>query len=756
MAAYIGPVTTTDAANAADPTTVSTSGSGVTVQTSYTSNPLATSAGLSISLGFGGSVVVSSATSSPTVLAYLGDKAQVSAGSGAISFIAAVTAVAISDAKGFGVSLGFDAGLTSAHARVTPTVKAFTEGGGSLSGGSVSLIARSNVDQNGNLLSPSYTFGTINDSNGSISDTLNTVAPAFARVTLGSVGLAAGVAGGFADAVNSAIVAAGVGSGTQVSASTLLTILGRSFGDAQVDALSLALGLLAGIGIVAGSVTSGGTVDAYFDGTSGTILTANVTARADAHPRIEGRSASGSVGAAVNIALFEATASVAVTARVGGSLHTTSNVIVLADSRIRVTALYKALSISLFVSGVAGSVTAKDLTTTAASISGTGAVRSDSGNASVLAWHNFDGSGYINANEVNASAGSVTLALGLAISSVSMLAQAHATTTATVASGATLSAPSGTAALRARSLNVAIATYKRTQGGFLASIAPNANPTADASGITRADLLGHVRTGTAGSGASVLDVLAKADDHSFAGMQNAGGGIVSINDSNSSATGSPTVGVTLGGASSVIIATGAVNAKADSQNDADASTTSGTGGALNINDFGATATMTPTVTVDRHRWRERSRARPASSRSTRRATPFRRRARTARSTPARYRATRSRSRSSTTRTRASWSSTTRRATAHRSLPGINGRSFNVIVTGATTLQLGLEFTLRRPLHAVDRRGRRRSIPTPTSSTSASSRTTSRPATSSSTSRSAARSAASRPASTRSTRSTTSA
>ena len=526
-------------------------------------------------------------TSKPTIKSYLGDKAEVTANGGNVTFLANTVSTAIVDAIGFGVSVGFKAGITKTKADLEPTVSAFTVGGGLLSGNSVSLVSRVNTDASGNPISPTYTYNTI------LGDNLPTVvAPSFARVSLGALALGAGVAGGLATAVNSPVVTTRVGSGTNVTA-TSLEVRSRVFGDAQVDALSISAGLGAGIGIISADVTTGGSVTTEFNGTSGTIGTATVASNVIANPHTEGRGFSGALGVAVNVGSISIDVKTSTTTGVGGSLTASGLVTVLSDVRVSVSAFYKALQIAALAAIGTATVTGTDETNTRTYVSGS--ATSTTGQLNVLAYHNFDGSNFITANTVEASASMTSASLLLAIGSASMTATAKAVTKAEVDSSGTLAAPSGTVSLKALSGDYAESHFSRTQGALI-SVAPNADPTAIASGDTEANLNGNVKQGSA-SGASAIVVLAKANDTANAGMDNAGGGLLSIADSHSSSQGSPKVVATLGGASSVIIATNDINAQALSLNDSDASTHSTTGGALNLNFFGATSWINPTVNM---------------------------------------------------------------------------------------------------------------------------------------------------------------
>ncbi|MDF2732934.1 MAG: repeat-containing protein, partial [Desertimonas sp.] len=372
------------------------------------------------------------------------------------------------------------------------------------------------------------------------------------------------------------------------------------FGEAQIDALALGVGIAAGVGIVKGSVTSAGTVTTRFDGNSTGSAAAQVISSVKATALAEGRAAGGSIVAAIAGGSLQVFVKPVVLTAVNGTLVASGSVDVKSDVRTAARAFYHALSISGFVSGTVGSVSAStDGLSITTAVEGSGLVRSTGGNASILAWHNFDGTNFVTGNKVEAAAKQGAFSLGLAISSVNLTATAKAQVYANVNAGGTLSAPSGTANLMAFNGNYADGQYSRTTGALI-SAAPDADPTADASGTTQANLLGHVRVfdGTnSTSGASVLIVLAKANDTAFAGINNVGGGLIAIADSNSTAQGTPSVSATLGGASSVIITSGDISARAFSLNDADASTSSTTGGALNLNFFAASASMTPTVST---------------------------------------------------------------------------------------------------------------------------------------------------------------
>src|SRR5207237_10510068 len=109
----------------------------------------------------------------------------------------------------------------------------------------VTLTPRANTDDGGTPISPTYPSDTFAGDDQTL-----TVTPAFSRVSLANIALAAGVSGGAVHSTDSPIVAAQVGTGTQVSAGGAITVKSQSYAPASIDAFSISAGLGAGIGIV--------------------------------------------------------------------------------------------------------------------------------------------------------------------------------------------------------------------------------------------------------------------------------------------------------------------------------------------------------------------------------------------------------------------------------------------------------------------------------------------------------------------------
>jgi hypothetical protein len=140
--AYIGPHTGSAASGV--PTSITITGGGVDVDASSTSTVEANTDVVSVGLlGVAGSK--SSSTSAPTVQAYLGDQAEITALSGAVTFAAEAQSSAVT--QGTGLAAGaIAASFIDIEAEVTPTVSVFTESGGSIAANTVSLVSTSTAD----------------------------------------------------------------------------------------------------------------------------------------------------------------------------------------------------------------------------------------------------------------------------------------------------------------------------------------------------------------------------------------------------------------------------------------------------------------------------------------------------------------------------------------------------------------------------------------------------------------------------------
>src|SRR5207244_8102516 len=127
---------------------------------SAVSNVVAQVTAASLSLLASGSSSSTSATASPTVLAYLGDDATVDA-TGDVGFEASAHARAVADGLGFSAAAGISSAGAFRSSTVNPTVKAFTVGGGAISADDVSFSSRVNVDDLGNPTVPTHKGGPV-------------------------------------------------------------------------------------------------------------------------------------------------------------------------------------------------------------------------------------------------------------------------------------------------------------------------------------------------------------------------------------------------------------------------------------------------------------------------------------------------------------------------------------------------------------------------------------------------------------------
>src|SRR5205823_4902954 len=129
------------------------------------------------------------------------------------------------DGTGLAVTVGFQAAQTVVTSTLAPSVGAFTESGGSLSGSSINFAANLNQGYSGN-------------------------GPSYAKVRLGGAALLAGITGATATAGDSPTVKATVGSGTTITGPGALSVTSAVYQQAQADGLSASGGIGIGVGLV--------------------------------------------------------------------------------------------------------------------------------------------------------------------------------------------------------------------------------------------------------------------------------------------------------------------------------------------------------------------------------------------------------------------------------------------------------------------------------------------------------------------------
>ncbi|HEX8971092.1 hypothetical protein, partial [Oryzihumus sp.] len=135
--AYIGPTTGTTHNGALSTTSVGVGSGGVIVDALSNAPVTATSHMLSIGLFASGAFTDTEATSNGTARAYLGDQAGVTVTGGGVTFDATGNFTTSADGTGFAASTGFTVAQQTVKSDLEPTVKAFTESGGSLSAGAL-------------------------------------------------------------------------------------------------------------------------------------------------------------------------------------------------------------------------------------------------------------------------------------------------------------------------------------------------------------------------------------------------------------------------------------------------------------------------------------------------------------------------------------------------------------------------------------------------------------------------------------------
>ena len=567
--------------------TVTTTGVGESlgVKATLTSPVRATTDVLSISLGVSNSKIRSTAESTPTVRVYAGDRGAITAAGDVELAGSAFTQVF---AKGSGVSgtVGVAASGAEVTATLNPTVRAFTERTGSLSGRDVKLSATLNVDTNGNPMQQ-------------IADGA-THGPAFAKVTLGSGALLGGVAGGLVTATNSPTIEATVGASTTVTATRDVAVTTNSYARAEADGRSLGVAGGIGIGTVVTLATAAGTATTAFDGTltaaaSLTVL-GTITARSDAI----GRAVGGAIVGAFTKPTVRATTNPTVTVRLGGNVTASGAIVAKSDVTSAANAIGSVFTVSLLVAVSSVDVTATDSPTLRTSVPAGSII--NGGSISIGALHNFPYPASVTDPTRGAHASADVEGGGtISVGDTNVNAVANANVDTTVAATATLRAlalaPGGTIEIVSRSGNIADARIKSRSGG---AINVNIiNPTATATGTTTVSMLGNVVSPDGGAGARELSVLSEGESIATSNLDTKAGGAIQVTASSAArASSTPTVRATIGTSGAVIRTLGDLTVKAAGITDADSSAQTATGGFVNVQSFAANASTQPTVAVN--------------------------------------------------------------------------------------------------------------------------------------------------------------
>ena len=554
---------------------------------------------LSISLGVSTSKTRTTAESTPTVRVYAGDRGVIAA-TGDVVF--AANASTQTAAKGSGISgtLGVAASGAEVTSTLNPTVSAFTERTGSVGGAGVAFTVKLNVDAAGNPIQQTVDGATHG--------------PAYAKVTLGSGGLLAGVAGGTVTVTNSPVLNALVGAGTTVAATGDVSVTIDSFAFAEADGRSIAVGLGVGVGTVVTLATAAGSATTAFDGTltraaSLTVL-GTIAARADA----TGRAVGGSILGTYTKPTVHATTNPTITARLGGSVTASGAITAKSDVTSAANAIGSVFSVSLLVAIASVDITATDSPSLSTTVSGNATVTG--GSISIGALHNFPYPTSVTdpTRGAHASAnveGGGTVSVG--DTAVNAIAAANVDTT--VAASATLIAlglaPGGTIEIVSRSANIADARVKSRTGGVInvniinpTATAAGPDPSqpsqtcANTGGCTTVSMLGSVVAADGGAGARELSVLAEGEGIATSNLDTKGGGFIQVTASSTAqAVSRPTVRTTIGNSGSTIRTSGDLAVRAAGITDADSSAVTATGGFVNVSSFSANASTQPNVGV---------------------------------------------------------------------------------------------------------------------------------------------------------------
>ena len=154
-----------------------------------------------------------------------------------------------------------------------------------------------------------------------------------------------------------------------------------------------------------------------------------------------------------------------------------------------VYAAHEAENFSLGVASGVVTVNAEDATSVTTEIGGNASITSTGGAVNVLAYHNFDGTSFTGDDvEANSEALSIALLASLEIDESHMSAYAHSTVTAQVDGGGTIAAPSGAVVLKSMSSNTAN-SFMRSTGISILSVSVGSRPEGDRPGHDDGQLL---------------------------------------------------------------------------------------------------------------------------------------------------------------------------------------------------------------------------------------------------------------------------
>ena len=584
--AYVGP--SHGKASAGTPTVVTVDGGDVAVSATGNSSVQAKTGALSISLLGALAATNADAEASPTVRAYLGQQAQIVAPRGKVTFDAAAERVsAVADGFAVAAALGIGVTNTGVTAKVDPNVLATVDSGSSIDAGSVAVNARVDTDSAGNPETFAY--------NG------DAVAPAYAKMTLGSgaVGAAITVGSGVAD--NAPTLEAGLASGAAVTAAGAVSVMSNSLQSAQTKGLSVAVAESIAGAISDLKSTSAGSDTTY---SYGTVNADSLNVQAVVSTSTSGNAET--VGAAVlggySGPRLTTTTTTSVTTTLGGIVNTGGDVFEKSD----VTSSSGLTGFGIAAAGVAAvgiaSVSATDSPILTTQVADGATVTSRSGNVTIQSLHNSpDRTGApisspdSTALGAHAEVKSISAALLVAVDTANVTATADSNVQTNVAATANLRALGGTVTVEADSDNLAAAKFTSASGGIVR--VSTGNPTSEADGSTTVNMLGSVKADDGSAGASALIVSSNGYAVSSTQLNNAGGGLVSVSSTSANANSRPTTMTQIGSSGNIDRTIGNTTIEANGYSAANSASSSVSGGLVRVDTFSSNSTTTPRIGV---------------------------------------------------------------------------------------------------------------------------------------------------------------
>ncbi|MDB5862130.1 MAG: repeat-containing protein, partial [Ramlibacter sp.] len=517
-------------------------------------------AGASVSVG----VAIAENEIDNAVDAYISGASDLSTTSGGISVTADETATirSLTAAASVAVSITIGGSVAAAVTMATNTLTSsvtasIADSGDVQSAGGVTVAAEDTSSVSAEVLSVALSVGLISLAAGvvTVDNAIGNDVTAFLE--------------------DSNVTAGGAGD-ISVTASSHPTITST----ATVGAVSFGLGI-AGAGGVSKTTIDGDT-EAYVDGGTLTALGDDVTVTADststATPLIQGLSAG---LAAVSVMSADATIAGQTRAWAGGATTVAASKLDLAATDLTsATPVSRIAGGGVFSIEVTNSVLDVSRDTVAEVVTGAD-IDIGAGELSLLASSHSSG---------NSSASSAT-GSAIRVGLLTVDSTVEGETRAAIQSGATVRAAGGAVSVTALGDNAADATVNSFGVGILLTVGVS-KPTAEVTATTEAAARGNIIGSMPGQRAGNVTVLAQANDRATAGAITDGGGAVSVDTQNVEASAASTVTAAGGG---TILSGGSISIQAFGRTDADASSKSTSGGVVAVTSMTASASADPTV-----------------------------------------------------------------------------------------------------------------------------------------------------------------